>query len=218
MTKKILFTIILLFSVAFLRHNFPYALNDNSDRAYLILYGLILISYVGSAQKYRIMSAFNVQHMMIWILLSLILIVGYSFKGRIESELLPNRPVINNKSFTIKKSFDGHYHIEVVMNGKNINCLIDTGASSIAIDLPTAKMIGLKTANLSFLNPTQTANGIIYSANAKVSLLKIADIILNDINISVNNTEMNGCLLGLSFLNTMSKINIEENTMTLTSS
>ena len=217
MLKKTIFTFIILIIIGILHYNFPNSLGDSHNKAYLILYTVILLSYVLNLRKAAIFKSFNFQYAIIWILLSMVLIIGYSFKQQLQNELLPSRPqILADNSFMVKTSLDGHYHIEVKMNGKKTNCLIDTGATNISIDEELANSIGIDASKLSYSNPTQTANGVIYSAKANLSLFEIAGATINDINVTVNNSEMNGCLLGLSFLNTMSKINIENGVMTLT--
>jgi aspartyl protease family protein len=213
MKKSLIAAILLLLLLLILYWQFPYALKSSDSKANLIYFvALVAGGIIGvSSSKYKSEAMFR--DVMIWLSVAIVLLLSYSYKDELLSLLVPNRPRMHNDSLVIMLSNDGHFHIEVMMNGKVLDCMVDTGATSIVVDTEDAMSIGVDIDGLSFNVPSETANGTNYSARARVSSLRIGDIELEDKLIMVNKTKMNSCLLGMSFLSTLKKISIEGDKM-----
>ena len=214
MKKSIVVFVVLMLGIGLLYYRFPYALKSSDSKADLAYFLVLATALTISLSNSRIQASVLIKNAIIWISIILILLIGYSHKDDVLSLLVPNRPVIlKDGSFMITVSKDKHFHVEAQMNNQIIDCVIDTGASSIVIDTDDARAIGVNVDQLKYNMPAETANGMIYSAPAKIAYLRIGDIELEDTVIMVNKVEMSSCLLGMSFLNTFKKISIEHDKM-----
>lgn len=214
MKKPFILISLLLFAVLLLYWQFPYALKSSESKAdltyFLILVGTLILGL--SQSKYR--ASDLIQNSVIWVCIILILLIGYSYKDVILGQLIPSKPIIRSDgSFTITSSLDRHFHIQAELNNHVVDCIIDTGATTIVIDVKDASASGIDTERLAYNIPAETAGGLVYSARTNVAKLKIGDIELKDTSILVNKTEMGSCLLGMTFLNTFKKISIEGDKM-----
>lgn len=216
MNKVLIGVILLLFLLGLLYWQFPYAIKSADSKANLIYFVILAATLIISTNRSNLSGSIMLRYALLWLMIATVLVLGYSFKNQIIGVLIPNRPQTQNDgSFIIGKRQDKHFHIEVAMNNRKLDCLIDTGASSIVIDLEDANLIGIDTSELNFNLPSETANGLIYSARAIVKDVRIGDMELHDLPISVNKARMNSCLLGMSFLSTLKKVSIEGDKMIL---
>jgi aspartyl protease family protein len=197
---------------------FPYALKEGNNKANLIYYVILISGLLISISSTKLATRTIINYATTWVAIAIVLLISYSYKTQLLAVLIPNRPIIlKDGSFVITASKDNHFHIEVTMDGKTLDCIVDTGASSIVIDPNDAKSIGIDPNLLNFNIKTETANGITYSARASVFRLKIGDIELKNEPISVNEATMSSCLLGMSFLNNLKKVTIEGDKMIMSS-
>ena len=86
------------------------------------------------------------------------------------------------------------------IDGAPVRFLIDTGASEIVLSPADARAAGLNPENMDFSTPSETANGVGYSARGIVRSLKIGPIRMTDVPVSINQNPMSVSLLGMPFL------------------
>lgn len=148
----------------------------------------------------------------IWSIFGFICVALYSyrfefadFKSRILGEINPSFAQIKDGKIEIKLAQDGHFYINLQINGVDARFMIDTGASDIVISISEAKRIGIDVAKLSFNKPYQTANGKSWGASVKLNQVKIGSVVFAEVPASVNNAEMGSSLLGMSFLRQFKK-------------
>lgn len=93
----------------------------------------------------------------------------------------------------------GHFVTEARINGQRVNCLIDTGATSVSISQSTANRIGLdwKSGRPAL---SQTANGVIPVHQVVLSSVKIGAVEVANVRATVVPADMPMVLLGNSFL------------------
>ena len=104
----------------------------------------------------------------------------------------------------LQKMINGHFETNAAVNGKEINMLVDTGASSIALTYEDAERIGLDPANLSYTMTVMTANGQAMAAPVLLSEVAIGPIVRNDIRATVAaEGKLDQSLLGMTFLSTL---------------
>jgi len=81
-----------------------------------------------------------VKHGTVWMLLGLGLFMGIQvWQSRAEA----TRFVIDGNVVEIQRSPDGHYHWRGQLNGRDVEFLVDTGATSTAIPQALADALGL---------------------------------------------------------------------------
>lgn len=189
-----------------------------SVSAVFILVMLILSMRRGSFGSYT----FALNSLMVWLTLGLILAVLYSYSdaakrvaGNVMAQMNPSRAQVEGNQLIYYKGIDGHFHMDVMVNSKKLNFMVDTGASDVVISLNDAKAVGIDTETLNYNQIYRTANGTVKAALVRVDL-QIEDIVFQDFEIAVNQGEMKSSLLGMSLLSQFAEVNFEGKKLTLT--
>ncbi len=108
----------------------------------------------------------------------------------------------------------GHFSFRTSMNGKNVKVLVDTGASVVAINNSTAKRINLR-PNGGRMR-VSTANGTLTVDQATIREISIGDITVYNVKaVILDDSALDGTLLGMSFLKKLKKFEIDGRTLTL---
>ena len=111
---------------------------------------------------------------------------------------------------------DGHFVAKSKVNGRNVNFIVDTGASSVVLKQEDAVRIGIDTKGLRYAIPVQTANGTSFAARIRLKSIQIG-------NISENNVEaliarpglLHQSLLGMTFLSRLRSYEFKGDYLTL---
>lgn len=159
-----------------------------------------------------------------WLIIALVAIIIYSYrfsfyslKDRVTKELLPSQATrINDRQIAIDIANDGHFYIDVKVNDAPIRFMIDTGSTDIVFSMRDARRGGVDLNNLSMVRQYQTANGMISGAITKVDRMEIAGLVLNDVTVSINDSDMGTSLLGMSFLKRFKKYEFYQDRLVLT--
>ena len=210
--------------VLYLVRRFPDAVATREGQVHAV-YLILLATMVGSAvllgRKIGLKTA--LRNALSWIVIALVLILGYSFrhdivavKDRILAELLPHRAVeIAPGRVAVRARAGGHFQIEATVDGVAIRFLVDTGASEIVLRPADARRLGYDLDRLRFSRIYQTANGTVRGAPVTLAEVTVGPIRLANVAASVNGVPMNQSLLGMSFLNRLSAYEVRGNVLTL---
>jgi aspartyl protease family protein len=122
-----------------------------------------------------------------------------------SSRNLPPPPPLPDarSSRTVRLDGDrrGHFQVEAKVDGRRIDFMVDTGASSIALRESAAARLGIFPKPSDYTGRSQTANGIVKTAPVRLSKVEINGIVVHDVAAHVipdDALHMN--LLGMSFL------------------
>ncbi len=118
------------------------------------------------------------------------------------------------QSISLTADARGHFSAAGSLNGYPVSFLVDTGATSIAINAAEAKRIGLDYRAGQAVG-VSTAGGVVPAWRVKFNTVKVGGITLNQVDGMVVETGLNVPLLGMSFLNRM-EMRRDGQTMTLT--
>ena len=93
----------------------------------------------------------------------------------------------------------GHFFKQGQINGKSVELLVDTGATSVGIGIEDAKRLGL---NYQAGQPVRvsTANGMTMGWRIKLASMRVGDVEVFDVDSVVSSGSMPYVLLGNSFL------------------
>lgn len=93
----------------------------------------------------------------------------------------------------------GHFMTQGAINGRSVNFMLDTGATSVALSLADAQRIGL---DYTKGQPVQinTANGVTGGWRVKLSSVRVGDVEVYDVDAVVSQQPMPFVLLGNSFI------------------
>jgi aspartyl protease family protein len=94
----------------------------------------------------------------------------------------------------------GHFLVEVAINGMPIRAIVDTGASTVALNLEDARRMGVDLIGAPSIT-VQTAAGPRRALRARLGSVQLGDIVLENIEATVSETnDLPIVLLGMSFL------------------
>ena len=110
----------------------------------------------------------------------------------------------------------GHYVVKARINKSDIDVMVDTGASVVALSYEDAQKAGLRHNTLDFDVPVSTANGSVNAARAKLDRVEIDTVRVDNVDALVLPTgALNGTLLGMSFLSKLDSFKSEDGVLTL---
>ena len=105
----------------------------------------------------------------------------------------------------VSKSADGHYWAEAEMDGRWVHCMIDTGASYVALTRTDAQRLGIDLQALTYDVPVTTANGTAHAARVQLSYVSVAGARVEQVSAMVVNDGLSTSLLGMSYLGRLSR-------------
>ena len=188
--------------------------DDIARLAYLILLGLAVAGWF-FAQNRESMGK-TAQQAAVWGLIFVGAIAGYGLWNDIQNDISPRQSVHSGNTVEIPRGFDGHYALTLTINGTPVQFLVDTGASQMVLSLRDAERVGIETETLAFLGRAQTANGIVRTAPVTLDEVAVGPIIDRGVRAVVNEGEIEGSLLGMTYLNLYDRIEIQGDRMVLT--
>lgn len=126
--------------------------------------------------------------------------IAYSYKDRITAVILPSKAIKEDGKLIFRKSADGHFHVDALVNGAKINFIVDTGATDLVLSPEDAEKMGYKLSELEYDRLYITANGVVKAASILITSVQIGGIEFRDVDASINSAPMQSSLLGMSFL------------------
>ncbi len=110
----------------------------------------------------------------------------------------------------------GHFTTSFKLNGRQVDGLIDTGATLVAINTSTARRIGISLKPSDFNQQVSTANGAIKAAVVSIDRLQIGKISLDNVQaVVLDDKALHTNLIGMSFLQRLAKYQVENGSLLL---
>lgn len=138
------------------------------------------------------------------------------FQQQLEKQENPNQRVLSKQDkngqtiVILQRNRAGHYVTNGTINGNNVEFLLDTGATNVAIPEYIAKRIGLRAGRSIQVS---TANGRTTGHQTKIDSLTIGDITLYNIR-AIITPNLSQILLGMSALKQL-EFSQKGNTLTI---
>jgi aspartyl protease family protein len=149
------------------------------------------------------------------VVLALMLTMGAGLPG-FEAQIPEQKPIELMAMTELRAGNMGHYRVKASINHANIEVMVDTGASVVALSYEDAQATGLRPNTLSFDSPVSTANGVVYAAKVKLSRVEIDTVRVENVDAMVlPKGALNGTLLGMSFLSKLDSFKSEDGVLTL---
>lgn len=187
---------------------------------------ILLIVFAGGAFARRRRASELIGNLALWAGLFGIAMVGYAYRddlngiaARVFGELMPGTAIIDEArgTATFRKGGDGHFRVGAEINGAATDLIFDTGASAVVLTSADARRAGIDTANLRFNIPVATANGTGRAASVLLDRVEIGGIVRKRVRAFVAEPEaLETSLLGMSFLETLSRYSVSANSLELT--
>ena len=158
----------------------------------------------------------SMRDLAVWVLIFAMVVIAYGFRGVLREELLPAEMVqLAPDAIELRRGRDGHFHAELEVNGKPVRFMVDTGASDIVLSLRDAERVGLDTAAMTFPGRAITANGAVGTTAVRLGVVKFGGFTDTGVGASVSDGGLDTSLLGMSYLDRFSGIEISGDRMTL---
>ena len=105
------------------------------------------------------------------------------------------------RSFTVSPDRQGHFRVAARVDGRNMDFMVDTGASVIALTARDAARLGMRPMRSEFTAAVKTANGTVKAAPVRLMSVDVGGLTVRDVRALVLPDEaLSENLLGLSFL------------------
>ncbi|PID36234.1 MAG: TIGR02281 family clan AA aspartic protease [Rhodobacterales bacterium] len=151
----------------------------------------------------------------IWLIIILGLVAVYGLWGDISRQLMPRQSMVSEDTLEVPVGPDGHYHLVARVNGEPVEFLVDTGASNIVLTREDAVRVGLNPSELAFIGLAQTANGEVQTARVRLDSFTLGGFEDSRVVAYVNGGEMDGSLLGMTYLQRFSSVSFERGVLVL---
>jgi aspartyl protease family protein len=122
---------------------------------------------------------------------------------------------VSGEAIAVKRDDDGHYWLQVELNGNPVRFMIDSGATTTAINAETASETKVDVDSEGYPVIIDTANGRVTAKRGSVQALQIGPHKLIDHHVVVSDSFGETNVLGMNFLDSMKSWKVEGNIMTL---
>jgi aspartyl protease family protein len=106
-----------------------------------------------------------------------------------------------SRTITLSPGNGGHFWTEARIDGRRIEFVVDTGATTIALRASDAARLGIHPSAREYTVKVATANGVTSAAPVQLGMVEIGNIVVRNVPAVVNADDALGVnLLGMSFL------------------
>ena len=190
----------------------------NSDNLaqliYLVLLGCVIAGWFFVDNRKNLGK--TAQQAAVWVLIFVGVIAAIGLWSDIRDNVAPSQSYIDGMTAVeVPRAPDGHYYLDLEIDGTSVRFVIDTGASDVVLTKSDAERVGIDVENLFFGGMANTANGEVRTAQVRLQNVRLGEIVDLVVGASVNEGEMDTSLLGMSYLQRYSKIEIGSGKMVL---
>lgn len=167
-----------------------------------VLYFALLLVAVGgwALAEYRGRMGQALRAGLAWAMIFLGVVALYGMWGDIRRDIRPVQEMTATGSLSIPRAEDGHYYVRLLISGREITFMADTGASGVALTQDDAVRLGLDPAHLAYVNQAMTANGPVATASIRLKDVRLGPFHDDEIPAQVNRGPMDVSLLGMDYL------------------
>jgi aspartyl protease family protein len=189
--------------------------DDTASLIYLSLLGGAIVLWFFAQNRASLGKV--TQQALVWALIFVGVIAAVGLWGHIRRTVTPAQSaIIEGDSIALPRAQDGHYYLTAQVNGAPVDFVIDTGATQIVLNKADATRAGLDTDELAYIGRAFTANGEVRTAPVRLEQIAIGPLIDRDVSAVVNEGDLGMSLLGMSYLQRFSSIEITGNRLVLT--
>jgi aspartyl protease family protein len=148
--------------------------------------------------------------------LAVLLTAASGFPG-LHAKSTTSAPALRLMAVTeINAGNGGHFTTTADINGSDIEVLVDTGATAVALSYEDAQKVGLKPRALDFSVKVMTANGEGRAARVKLKHVMIDNVKVRDVEgLVLQEGAIRGTLLGMSFLSRLKSFTVSDGKLIL---
>ncbi|MEX0320318.1 MAG: TIGR02281 family clan AA aspartic protease [Ruegeria sp.] len=189
---------------------------DNIARlTYLVLLGSAVLMWFITQNRTSLGK--TMQQALIWVFIFMGVIAVVGLWEDIQNTVQPGpRMVVTEDSIQVPRGADGHYYLQLLVNGEPVDFLVDTGASQVVLSQQDAERLGIDIADLNYFGRALTANGEVRTAPVKLERIELGAFTERNMTAWVNEGQMDESLLGMDYLQRFSSIAISGGQLVLT--
>jgi aspartyl protease family protein len=181
---------------------------------YLVILGIAVVGWFIAENRASL--GRTLRTALAWGFIFLGVVAGYGLWEDIRHGVAPRQAVFQDGArIEVPRAFDGHYYLTLAINGEPVEFIVDTGATDIVLTRADAARIGLDPARLAFTGIAGTANGQVRTARVRLPEVALGEVTDRNVSASVNAGEMSTSLLGMSYLQRFSRLEIANGRLVL---
>ncbi len=188
---------------------------DTAHLIYLIVLGLAVVFWFVAQNREKLGTV--VQQALIWGLIFVGMIAAYGLWDDIRpTATFGQKIAADGERIELARQADGHYYLTASVNGEPVTFVVDTGATDIVLNQADASAAGLNPEELAYVGRAYTANGEVRTAPVRLDSVEVGPIRDTGVLAVVNSGELDQSLLGMSYLQRYSSIQIADGKLLLT--
>ena len=120
----------------------------------------------------------------------------------------------SRREVEVEAERDGHFYLDARIDGREVEVVVDTGASMVVLRESDARRAGINVRRGDYDLPVSTANGTTYAATVTLRRVEIDGIEIRDVRAAVlPDDQLHMTLLGASFLNRLRCFEVADNVL-----
>lgn len=164
-----------------------------------------------------------IRNILIWVAIFAVFIVAFSYQreilavwNRVSGEMSgANQQTVVGGTIRIQQSADGHFWVDANVNAQPVRFLIDSGATTTAMNLRTAQMSGVDVSDSPFPVILSTANGSVQAQRGSIDSLQIGPMEVRNLPVVVAPEFGDSNVIGMNFLSSLRSWRVEGTEMVL---
>ncbi len=179
---------------------------DTARLVYLLVLGLAIAGYLIADNRASL--GRMARQALSWGLIFVGMIAAYGLWNDISRNALPRQMQSQDGAISVPRAADGHFYLTLRLDGVPVRFVVDTGASDVVLSQQDARRVGIDPQALAYTGRAQAANGEVATAPARIGRVELEGITDRNLRVRVNGAEMDGSLLGMSYLRRFARLEI----------
>jgi aspartyl protease family protein len=125
---------------------------------------------------------------------------GYGLWSDIRRDVMPMQEVVADGVVEVPQAEDGHYYLTLMIDGRPVPFMVDTGASGMVLASRDAESLGINLQDLRFLGEASTANGVVRTARVTLDRVELGPFTNDQFQAFVTEGALDQSLLGMDYL------------------
>nr|TFG54883.1 MAG: TIGR02281 family clan AA aspartic protease [Hyphomicrobiales bacterium] len=126
------------------------------------------------------------------------------------------QPAPRRGDVEIHAETNGHFYVDLKVEGRKIEAMVDTGASVVALRESDARRAGIRVRRGDFKIPMSTANGTAYAAAITLRSVAVDNVEIRNVSaVVMPDDKLAITLLGASFLNELRRFEVSDRVLVL---
>lgn len=119
-------------------------------------------------------------------------------------------------SMRLLSDAQGHFIGEFRINGRPVTGMVDTGATYVALNMSTARRLGVEPDRDAFTYGVETASGRTSAARIVIDRMEIGPVRVDEVEAFVlEDSDLSTTLIGMSFMNGLQSYRVEDGELLL---